>query len=282
MLAIALSLVASACWGSADFAGGLVTKRSSVLGVLLGVEGVGLVLVVAALLISGEALPPRDAVLYALAAGVCGVSALGFFYSGLAIGTMSIVAPISASGAALPVLVGVLSGDALSALVAAGLVVTMTGVILASLEATVEEETHEHTRSSRLSIVLALCAALGFGGYFALSDPAADFSVLWLLFFVRILGVAVLAVLVLARRTKLPVGRDRTLVAGAGVLDVSATGLYGVAQTLGALSIVSVVGALYPVTTVLLARGFLGERLRTVQAVGVGLALTGVALIALG
>lgn len=274
--------MASACWGSADFAGGLVTKRASVLSVLLGVEGVGLLLVVAALAVSGEPLPPRDAVLYALAAGACGVSALGFFYSGLAIGTMSIVAPISASGAALPVLVGVLSGDALSALVAAGLVVTMTGVILASLEATVEEETHEHTRRSRLSIVFALCAALGFGGYFALSDPAADFSVLWLLFFVRILGVVVLGALVLARRTPLPAGRDRGLVAGAGVLDVTATGLYGVAQTLGALSIVSVVGALYPVTTVLLARGVLGERLRTVQAIGVGLALTGVALIALG
>ena len=224
MLAIALSLVASACWGSADFAGGLVTKRASVIGVLLCVEGVGLVLVVAALLISGESLPPTDAILYALAAGVCGVSALGFFYSGLAIGTMSIVAPISASGAALPVLVGVLSGDALSALVAVGLVVTMAGVILASLEATVEEETHEHTRASRLSILLALLAALGFGGYFSLSDPAADFSVLWLLFFVRILGVIVLAGLALARRTQLPVGRDRGLVAGAGVLDVSATG----------------------------------------------------------
>ena len=282
MLAIALSLMASACWGSADFAGGLVTKRASVLSVLLGVEGVGLALVVAALVISGEGLPPREAVLYALAAGVCGVSALGFFYSGLAIGTMSIVAPISASGAALPVLVGVLSGDALSALVAAGLVVTMTGVILASLEAIEEEETHEHTRSSRLSILFALCAALGFGGYFALSDPAADFSVLWLLFFVRVLGVAVLGALVLVRRTPLPVGRDRGLVAGAGVLDVTATGLYGVAQTLGALSIVSVVGALYPVTTVLLARGVLGERLRTVQAIGVGLALAGVALIAVG
>lgn len=250
--------------------------------VLLGVEGVGLVLVGAALVISAEPLPPQEAVLYALAAGACGVSALGFFYSGLAIGTMSIVAPISASGAAIPVLVGVATGDALSTLVAVGLVVTMAGVILASLEATVEEETHEHTRNSRLSILLALCAALGFGGYFALSDPAADFSILWLLFLVRVLGVVVITGLVLARRTPLPVGHDRALVAGAGVLDVSATGLYAVAQTLGALSVVSVVGALYPVTTVLLARGVLGERLRTVQAIGVVLALTGVALIALG
>ena len=71
--------------------------------------GFRLTLVVAALVISGEGLPPREAVLYALAAGVCGVSALGFFYSGLAIGTMSIVAPISALmiHGSVPVLVNV-------------------------------------------------------------------------------------------------------------------------------------------------------------------------------
>lgn len=282
MLAIALSLLASACWGSADFAGGLATKRASVIGVLLAVEGVGLAIVVLALLATGEPLPGTDAILYALAAGLCGVSALGCFYQALSIGTMSIVAPISACGVALPVVVGIAGGDALSALAATGLAVAMLGVILASLEATVEEEAHEHTRRSRLSIALALLAALGFGGYFALSDPAADASVLWLLFFVRIVAVPVLALLLLARRTALPQGRDRGLVAGAGVLDVSATGLYGVAQTLGALSIVSVAGSLYPVTTVLLARGFLRERLRRVQAIGVVLALTGVALLAAG
>ena len=66
------------------------------------------------------------------------------------------------------------------------------------------------------------------------------------------------------------------------MLDVTATGLYALAQTLGSLSVVSVVGSLYPVTTVLLARGVLGERLRRVQAVGVVLALRGVALIAAG
>jgi drug/metabolite transporter (DMT)-like permease len=252
-----------------------------VLGVLLLVEATGLLLVLIAVAATGEQLPSQEAILLSLAAGVSGVSALGLFYSALAMGTMSIVAPISASGAALPVVVGLASGDTLSALAATGLAVTMLGVVLASLEATHEEE-RRHTRASRMSIALALAAALGFGGYFALSDPAADESVLWLLVFVRIVGVPVLALLLLAARQSLPAGRDRRLVAGAGVLDVSATGLYGVAQTLGSLSVVSVVGSLYPVTTVLLARGVLGERLRRVQAVGVALALSGVALIAAG
>lgn len=280
MGAILLSLLASVCWGSADFTGGLVTRRASVISVLLIVEGVGLALVLAAVALSGEPPPDREAVLFSLAAGASGVTALGLFYSALSIGTMSIVAPVSASGAALPVLVGVLGGDRLSVLAATGLAVTMLGVVLASLEAVEEEEAHQHTRRSRLSILLALGAALGFGGYFALSDPAADASVLWLLVFVRIVGVPVLLGLLLLRRVPLPSGRDRRLLTGAGVLDVTATGLYGVANTLGALSIVAVVGSLYPVTTVLLARGVLGERLRPVQAVGVVLALAGVALIA--
>ncbi len=282
MTAILLSLVASVCWGTADFAGGLITKRASVIGVLLIVEGTGLALVAALIVLTGEPLPGSEAILLSLAAGIAGVSALGLFYSALAIGTMSIVAPISASGAALPLLVGVLSGDALSALAATGLAVTMLGVVLASLEATAAEE-RAHTRRSRLSVVMALGAALGFGGYFTLSDPAADASILWLLVCVRIVGVPVLALLLAWTRTALPRrGRDRALVTGAGVLDVSATGLYGVAQTLGSLSVVSVVGSLYPVTTVLLARGVLGERLRRVQAAGVVLALLGVALIAAG
>jgi drug/metabolite transporter (DMT)-like permease len=281
MTAILVALVASACWGIADFTGGLITGRAHVVGVLLIVEGTGLALVLALVLVTAEGLPSGHAVLLSLLAGVCGVSALGLFFSALAMGTMSIVAPISASGAALPVLVGVLGGDELSVLAATGIGVTMLGVVLASLEASVEEE-RAHTRRSRLSVLLALGAALGFGGYFTISDPAADESIIWLLVFVRLIGVPVLAAILLAGRIAPPLGRDRLLVAGAGVLDVTATGLYALAQTLGSLSVVSVVGSLYPVTTVLLARGLLGERLRRVQAIGVVLALSGVALIAAG
>jgi drug/metabolite transporter (DMT)-like permease len=55
-----------------------------------------------------------------------------------------------------------------------------------------------------------------------------------------------------------------------------------VANTKGALSIVSVVGSLYPVMTLFLARMVLGERIRRLQQVGVVAALTGVAMIAAG
>jgi drug/metabolite transporter (DMT)-like permease len=92
----------------------------------------------------------------------------------------------------------------------------------------------------------------------------------------------VLAAIVLVRRPPRPTRPDALALVAAGTLDVSATGLYGLANTKGALSIVSVVGSLYPVTTVLLARAVLGERIRAVQTAGILAALAGVALIAAG
>ncbi len=279
MVAVALSLAASWCWGVAAFTGGLKTKRMPVPLVLLFVEGVGLVWVLAAIAASGEALPSGRAVAASLVAGAAGVVALGSFYRALAIGTMSVVAPISATGVILPVAVGVATGDALSILVSAGLVITIVGILLASRE---QHDSADAAAAGRLSLVLALLAALGFGSYFVLSDVAADESILWLLALARVVVVPVLAAVVLAARAPRPVAGDAMPLVLAGTLDVAATGLYAVAATKGAISIVSVVGSLYPITTVLLARVVLHERLRPVQAAGVAAAFTGVALIVAG
>jgi drug/metabolite transporter (DMT)-like permease len=279
MVAVALSLAASWCWGVADFTGGLKTKTLPVPLVLLFVEGVGLVWVLVAIAATGEMLPSGRAVIASLVAGVAGAVALGAFYRALSIGTMSVVAPISATGVILPVGVGVATGDALSVLVSAGLVITIIGVLLASRE---QHESADEAAAGRLSLILALLAAVGFGSYFVLSDVAADESILWLLALARLVVVPVLAAIVLAGHAPRPRAGDALPLALAGTLDVSATALYAVAATKGAISIVSVVGALYPITTVLLARVVLHERIRPVQAAGVAAAFTGVALIVVG
>jgi drug/metabolite transporter (DMT)-like permease len=279
MTPVLISLAASCCWGISDFVGGLQSKRVAVPVVLAVVEGTGLVLVLVVIAVAGEPLPDTRAVVLSLVGGVGGVLALGCFYRALSIGTMSIVAPISATGVALPVVIGIATGDQLSIVVSAGLVVTVVGVILASREA---HEDEGRAAASRLSIALALIAALGFGSYFVLSDAAADDSVLWFLVLSR--AVPVPALLAIARRRAMPApaARPALLLAIAGTLDCGATGLYALANTKGALSIVAVVGSLYPVATVVLARLVLGERIRPVQRVGVAAALAGVALIAGG
>jgi drug/metabolite transporter (DMT)-like permease len=229
----------------------------------------------------GEAVPSAEAVLLSALAGAAGAIALGAFYRGLAVGTMSIVAPISASGVTLPVAVGIATGDRPSALQAAGLAITVVGIVLAAREA--EEDAAAAGPVGRRSIVLALVAAVGLGLYFTLSDPAADESVLWLLLVARTTAVVLLAGAALATRTSVAVPpRDLGTLALVGVLDLTATGLYGLANTEGLLSVVAVVGSLYPVTTVLLARAVLHERLARVQAVGVMLAFTGVGAVAAG
>jgi drug/metabolite transporter (DMT)-like permease len=227
----------------------------------------------------GEGLPNDRAIVYSVLAGIAGGLALGSFYRALAIGTMSIVAPISASGVTIPVVIGIATGDRPSSLQAAGLVVTFVGVLLASRE--VHEG--ETPSGSRASILLALVAAAGFGSYFVLSDQAADESVLWLVLIARLAAVVLLVAFVLATRTSVAMSqRDVRILIVIGAVDLAATGLYGLANTEGLLSVVSVVGALYPVVTVLLARLVLKERLRTVQAAGVLLAFTGVAAVAAG
>jgi drug/metabolite transporter (DMT)-like permease len=279
MAAVVLALSASCCWGMADFVGGLQSKRLAVPVVLGVVEGTGLVLVVAIIVATAEPWPGTRAAALSIVAGLAGVCALGCFYRALAIGTMSIVAPISATGVALPVIVGVATGDTLSVVVSAGLAITVAGVILASRE---QQEDAQRAAVGRTSVGLALLAALGFGSYFVLSDSAADASVLWLLALSRVLAPP--ALLVFARTRGLPMPRRPAAAAlvVAGTLDVSATGLYGLANIHGALAVVAVVGSLYPLTTIVLARVMLGERIRPVQRIGVAAALVGVAMIAAG
>ena len=282
MLPVALALLASGFWGVADFGGGLLSRRLPAVLILLGQQAAALVLVALVILASGAAPPDARGVVLSLTAGLFGALALGTFYRALALGTMSIVAPISASGVTVPVIVGIATGDRPSALQAAGLAITVVGVVMASREGAAGGAGADGA-SSRTSIVLALVAAAGFGTYFTLSDAAADGSVLWLLLLGRCAAVPLLiAVGAATRSLHVPARRDAGFIAGIGALDLLATGLYAYAMTEGLLSIVAVVGSLYPITTVLLARFVLGERLRRDQTAGVVLAFSGVAAVAAG
>jgi drug/metabolite transporter (DMT)-like permease len=282
VLGVAFAFAASACWGTADFFGGLFSRRLPIPVVLFVVQASGLVLVAAMLVGAGSSPPGGRAALAGLFAGAAGISALAAFYRALAIGTMSIVAPVSATGVALPVVVGVATGESLSTVVAVGLAITVAGVMVASREA--GEHGDAPPAGSRASIGLALLAALGFGTFFIAYDVAADGSVLWAMLLVRLAGLPVLGLLaaVSLRQAGPPAPGDLRALAGCGLIDVSAVGLYALANTHADLAVVSVVGSMYPLATIALARGVLGERIRPSQAAGIVAALGGVALIAAG
>jgi drug/metabolite transporter (DMT)-like permease len=279
-MAIALALAAAASWGLADFLAGLASRRFSVPIVLLLVEGGGLVVIAAVALIGGADFFDDAADFWsAIAAGLSGVLGLGCFYAALSIGTMSVVAPISATGVALPVIVGVAGGDRLSTVTAAGLVAIVAGVVLASRE---HQEDAAAAASSRTAVLLALVGALGFGGFFALTDAPADASVPWTLVCARAAALPFVAAVILRRRPPWPPARLGLGIAAVGCIDLLATALIAIAQTKGDLSVVSVLGSMYPVATVLLAAAVLHERIARPQVVGVVLALVGVGAVAAG
>jgi drug/metabolite transporter (DMT)-like permease len=217
---------------------------------------------------------------WAALAGSAGIVALGAFYRGLAIGTMSVVAPISATAAAVPVLVGLAEGERPGALQVAGMAAALAGVILASREP-IEEG---RPRGNRAAVGLALVAAAGFGTFFVGIDRAsATAEVPWVIVVQRSCSLVLLVIAALVARPSLP--RDGTSLAALGaigVLDLGANGLYALATTEGLLSVVAVLGSLYPAVTVVLARLVLAERIARTQEVGVVLALAGVVAISAG
>ncbi len=280
MLAIALGLGSSLCWGLADFFGGLQSRRRALLAVLLVSQVAALVLLVPLAAAAGGVFPGWSAVGWAALAGTAGTFALAAFYRGLAIGTMSVVAPVSATGAAVPVLVGLAQGERPGALQVAGMALALVGIVLASREPGEADAKH----ASRAAVGLALVAAAGFGTFFVGIDRAAESAaVLWVIVVSRSCGLLVIGAAALVRRPGLPRdGRAWGVLLAIGALDLGANALYAYATTKGLLSIVAVLGSLYPVVTVVLARFVLAERVTRPQEAGVLATLAGVVAISAG
>jgi drug/metabolite transporter (DMT)-like permease len=280
LLGLGLGLTSSLCWGVSDFIGGLSARRLPLLFVMIFSQAVGLAAVIAVVAIRGTGAPDLVRLLPAVGGGIAGIAALTGFYRALAIGTMSVVAPIAATGVSVPVVVGIARGDHPAASQLIGIVIAVIGVVLASRE---HGPGIEDRGASGAGIALALLAAAGFGCYFVGVQSSARADPMWSLLASRVAGVALLLV-VAGVQGGIAVSRPGRLwpLAVMGVLDVSATGFYAVATRHGLLSVVSVAASLYPLATVVLARVVLGERVRRVQEVGIAAALTGVVLMAAG
>ncbi len=272
MLAL-LALASSGAWGAADFGAGVLTRRIPSWAVVMWSQGGGLLAVTLVLVFHGGFhWGPWGP--YAIAAGAVGSLALVCFYAALATGTMGVVAPIASLGVILPVVVGILRGDSAGPLAWVGVAVAVIGVVLASGPELSGEV-------GPRPVILAALAAVGFGGVLVLVDLGARVSVLPTLWGMRVTSVAGFSLAaLLMRRTGGVGGRDLPLLALVGVGDVLANGLYAVAASRGLVSLASVLGSLYPVVTIILARFVLGERLRRVQAVGVVLTVLGALAVA--
>lgn len=274
----------AAVYGAGDFFGGLASRRRSATLVVLWSQGAGLAGLVLLVPFLGGSPTAGDLGLGA-AAGLVGLCGVLLLYRGLAVGRMSVVAPVTAVGAAfVPFVAGVAGGEGLPATRLAGAVLALAGVVLVSSGAsTGHDAAAEARRGSPLGeLVLAVGAGAAFGVVFVLLGGLGDDAGLWPVLVQRSASVpTLLAVATLARLPLRASAADLRLIVPAGLCDAVANVLFVLAARAGALSVVGVVSSLYPAATVLLAGVVLKERVTPSQGAGLLLAAGGVVLLAL-
>ena len=273
---VILALLSSLVWGLSDFLGGTLSKKRKAIAVIGGSQSFGLIFV-SLLAIAFQTWTWNQSVwINGAIAGAMGLFGLVCFYTALATGQMGIVAPISSLSAVVPVTIGLVQGEQPSTMQLAGIVVALIGVILASgpeLNGKVDPR----------PVLLALFAAVTFGFCVYFMAQGARINPTMTVTAMRAVQVLLVIVLFLAiRNLGGLVKRDIPMLATIGASDAGANVLYTFAASLGLLSVVSVLGSLYPIVTVLLAWWIHKERLMRVQYIGIAITFSGVALLALG
>lgn len=277
-----LALLSSTLWGAADFFGGKLSKKYSPFLVLSMTQAIGLLFGITLVLLSGELFgsnPPQafgDGGYFVpgAIAGVMGYLGLICLYAGLSTGRMGVVSPISALSGVIPLTVALVAGEVLTRGQAIGVVLALAGAFCAS----------GPELSQGLSpkpLFLALGAAAGFGTALTFMTIGSESSALMTMVMMRATTLFITIGLILRYRT---IGKfekaEVPVLIFIGVADFLANLLLGAATNFGLVSLVMVLGSIYPVVTALLAFKFLNERLHRVQYIGIFLAVSGVGLIA--
>jgi drug/metabolite transporter (DMT)-like permease len=275
-VAALFAVLSSLLWGSADFGGGLLSRRLPAYAVVGASQTAGLIAVTLVALGAGSFGGDHGWVGWATLAGVCGSLGLLTFYAALAVGTMGVVSPIASLGAVVPVLAGIAGGEQPSRLAVAGMVVALAGAVAASGP---ELRGAGGTRP----VMLAVLAGVFFGLTMLAIARGAEHSALMTLWGMRATSVTgfLVAALVLGSVGGVTV-RSLLPLAAVGIGDATANLFFALAATRGLVSVTAVLGSLYPVVTALLARLVLHERLHRIQQAGVAAAIAGIAMLSAG
>lgn len=283
-MSVVLALGAAFVFGSADFLGGLASRRRAALAVALGTQAAGFVALLVALpFLPPATVAPRDVLLGALG-GLFGSSGVVLLFRCLAKGPMSVVAPVAAlTASVVPILAGVLQGERPGAAALVGMAVALVAVVLITREGSEVAVDGTQARAGLDAVGSALAAGALFGLFFVCLHHTGDDAGLYPLVGARLASLPFLAVLVATRggglREALS-GRGLPVVVVSGVLDMFANILYLVALRHGMLAVVSAVTGLYPAATVVLAQTVLDERMRRTQVAGLAVAALAATLVA--
>ena len=277
---VTLALASAAFYGAGDFLGGIASKRADSVVVTFVAQAAGLVLLALLLPVLPSSSPVPSDYVWGVAAGVAGSVGVALLYRALAIGTMSIVAPITAvCAAAVPVLVALALGEQPGILAGMGIVLTAVAITLLS-QGQSSATPARGQRWATTSLGMALISGVAVGLFFLCLAQTSDDAGMWPLIVGRSVSVPLFGLMAARtpQRVRLEL-RVATTAAGCGMVDMLANALYLIATRHGPLSLVATLASLYPASTVLLARLTLGERLSGSQALGVVCALVAVVLI---
>ena len=291
-----LALAAAVLYGTADFLGGLASRRASVFAVLATTvpAGAAVVLVVAllgeapglgGLLGHGLGSPTSmgwDAVGWAAVSGICGAAGLIAFYAGFAAAPISVVAPVAALvSTVLPVGIAIAGGERLTARMLAGGLICLVAIVGVSMPAARRDGPDAGAARLR-GLAYGAAAGAGFGLFFLCLKNAGQSGVLWPVAISRTAGTLVAVGIAVATKA-LPWRRDGggtgVIALVSGAVDAAANVCYVLATRVGLFGLAVVITSLYPGMTVLLARWVLGERMRWLQRAGLLLAAAGVVLL---
>jgi drug/metabolite transporter (DMT)-like permease len=273
MSGAALSLGAAGVWGGGDFAGGIATKRASVFRVVAIAHAFGLVLMLVLVWISGERLPPLAAFEWGAVAGITDAFGVAALYKGLSTGRMGVVAPVaSVITAILPVLFGIHIEGMPGRMQLLGFALAVASLWLITRP--------DGALDARRGLGLAVLAGAMFGLLLISGKEAGRYAVLWPLVGARAAStVLMFTIVAFSPRDGQPLRPVLLPILLSGGLDSLANAMFIAATRHGRLDVSAVLSALYPASTVILARVLLKEKISRTQAVGIGGALIAVMLI---
>jgi drug/metabolite transporter (DMT)-like permease len=275
--AVLLAVGAAFCYGLSNFAGPLISRQLPTMTVIVAGQVVAFTVSAIVVIATGHPAPDATSIGAGLLAGAGNASGLALFYAAATSGPLSLVTPIGSTGAAIPVVIGLATGERIGALGIAGIVLAIGGVALAARRV---GGSAAEAADVRRTVTLAAASAVGFGIFLWALAPASEDGVFWGVLVSRasLLTLLIGAALLTGRALRVPAA-DVPKVALPGVLLFCGTMMYAAATQEGLLSVVSVIATLFPVVTVTLAFVFLHERLSRAQWAGVLAAMTGVVLL---
>jgi uncharacterized membrane protein len=295
VLAILLALASAVGYGGSDYAAGLASREASVIQVTIAAEAVSVVLILLVVPWVSPQAPPLASIAWSVAGGLGGVTGAMALYLGFRHAAFSVAGPLSAvSSAGFSVLAGLLFGEHPSGLSLAGIALALPAIVAVSVSPPGRPDEAlgsqgpaavpaDRSRRHAAGVMWGLLAGAGFAVLFIGLNRAGSSRDLWPVAISQVAALAAVSLLGTARRQlRVPTPRVGWLAASTGVASAAGSICFFIATHAGLLAVTAVITSLYPASTILLARVFLGERLTVVRMAGLFLAAASVALIAVG